>query len=151
MLTHIGQHDFLHDGKVGVNEAAGVVNSDNLHLDVLPTLILRRALLRNILGHHAVYEINLSLSPLRCCNGSLGNLLSPTTLSLPISVIIQNYLCTIFGSNCRRVISDSYSSMKKISSLEASICTRNSGSLRGFETIWMSVCRLVPLSNQNNF
>ena len=130
MLPHIGQHNVVHNGKIGVNKAVSVVENDHVHTQGIPELRLGRDLLYDSLVHHVEDKVNVSDSPLRCHSGTLKKVLRPMTSSYQIPVIIWRYLCNILGSTGRRVTSVPYNSMRKQRALEDSIWIGNSGSLR---------------------
>ena len=103
MLTHIGQHDIIHNGRLGVNKADSVVQNSHAQRQGILELRLIRELLCNILGHHAEDEVNVSDSPLQCRSGSLKKFLRSMTLSFPISVVMWEYLCNLWGSTYKTV------------------------------------------------
>ena len=129
MLTHIGQHDIIHNGRLGVNKADSVVQNSHAQRQGILELRLIRELLCNILGHHAEDEVNVSDSPLQCHSGFLKKLLRPTTLFILISVIMRNWLCNIWGRKGRRVAFDPYTYMRNWRVLDDSIWTGNVGSM----------------------
>ena len=96
-MPHIFQHNIVHHGKVGVNKTAEVVQNDPVQQQGIPELRLGRAIIYYSIGHHVEDEVNVADSTLQCCSGSLKKLLRPMISSFPISVIMQNYRCTIWG------------------------------------------------------
>ena len=148
MLSQLGQHNVVHHGKVGINKSTEVVNNYHVQRYGILELILGRELLYNILGQHFEDKVNLSDSPLRCLSGSLKKLLKDTTLQLPLSVIIHNCPCNLWGRAYRRVTSTPSTSIGNQRDSEALIWRGNTGSLRRCKTIRVSMWRLVPLSDQ---
>ena len=77
--------------------------------------------------------------------------MSPTTLYLPIFVIMFKYLCNILGRKGTRVTYSPSTSIRKRIDLDPSILTGNSGSLRHCKTIQMSMCRLFKFNYYHDF
>ena len=107
-----------------------VVKNYHEQLQGITSLRLGRALLCGSLFHHVEDKVNVADIPLQCRSVSLKKFLRPTALLFPISVIMWQHPCNIWGRTGRRVPSAPSEYIRKWGRLEDSIWTGNSGSMR---------------------